>query len=107
METGKLVLVGTPIGNLGDITLRAVEVLKQAALIAAEDTRRTRQLCQRYGIEKPLVSLHEHNEKSRTPQIIERLKAGEMVALVTDAGMPVVWILARTSLSKRSLPGFQ
>ncbi|MBI3615701.1 MAG: 16S rRNA (cytidine(1402)-2'-O)-methyltransferase [Candidatus Omnitrophica bacterium] len=90
MTAGKLILVGTPIGNLGDITLRAVEALKQAALVAAEDTRRTKLLFQKYGIETPLISLHEHNERNRSAEIVERLKTGESVALVTDAGMPVV-----------------
>jgi len=82
--------VGTPIGNLGDITFRAVEVLKAANLIAAEDTRRTKVLCERYGITAPMASLHGHNERARIPEMIERLKAGESIALVTDAGMPVV-----------------
>ncbi len=88
MKAGILYLVGTPLGNLGDITFRAVEVLKQVSVIAAEDTRRTKLLCQRYGIERPLVSLHEHNERSRTTEMMERLKGGESVALVSDAGMP-------------------
>ena len=87
---GILYLVGTPIGNLGDITLRALEVLKAVSLIAAEDTRRTKVLCQKYGIGTPLVSLHEHNERTRAAELIERLKNGESIALVTDAGMPVV-----------------
>ncbi len=85
-----LYLVGTPIGNLGDITLRALEVLKGASVIAAEDTRQTRKLCQRHGIDRPMVSLHEHNKRARAPELVARLKAGESVALVTDAGMPVV-----------------
>lgn len=82
--------MGTPIGNLRDITLRAIEVLKSASVIAAEDTRRTKILCQRYGMDRPLVSLNEHNERNRAPELILRLRAGESVALVTDAGMPVV-----------------
>lgn len=90
MEVGVLYVVGTPIGNLADMTFRAVEVLKQVALIAAEDTRRTRILCQKYGISAPLVSLNEHNERRRAKEIVSRLKASESVALVTDAGMPVV-----------------
>ncbi|MBI2149474.1 MAG: 16S rRNA (cytidine(1402)-2'-O)-methyltransferase, partial [Acidobacteria bacterium] len=90
MNPGTLFIVGTPIGNLGDITLRAIEVLKSASVIAAEDTRRTKILCQRHGIDRPLVSLNEHNERNRTPELIQRLQAGESVALVTDAGMPVV-----------------
>ena len=87
---GTLYLVATPLGNLGDITYRAVETLKTVALIAAEDTRRTHVLCQKYGIATPLTSLHEHNEGRKAPELIERMKTGESVALVTDAGMPVI-----------------
>ena len=83
-------MVGTPIGNLADLTFRSVETLKQVSLIAAEDTRRTKALCQRHEIATPLVSLHEHNERARTPELIGRLRAGDSIALVTDAGMPVV-----------------
>lgn len=90
MNAGTLYLVGTPIGNLGDTTLRAVETLRRVAVIAAEDTRRTKILCQKHGISTPLVSLHEHNERQRAAELIARLRAGESVALVTDAGMPVV-----------------
>lgn len=90
METGTLYLVATPLGNLGDITFRAVETLKTVAVIAAEDTRRTKVLCQKYEIHTPLTSLHEHNEGKKAPELVERLKAGESVALVTDAGMPVI-----------------
>ena len=90
METGTLYLVGTPIGNLSDITLRALETLKTVAVIAAEDTRRTSLLLKRCEIATPMVSLHEHNEGKKAPELVERLKAGESVALVTDAGMPVV-----------------
>lgn len=88
--TGTLYLVATPLGNLGDITYRAVEMLKTVAVIAAEDTRRTKILCQKYEIHTPLTSLHEHNERKKAPELVGRLKAGESVALVTDAGMPVV-----------------
>ncbi len=90
MTPGTLYLVGTPIGNLGDLSFRAVEVLKNVSFIAAEDTRRTKTLTQHYGIGKLLVSLHEHNERAKTPELIERLKGGESIALVTDAGMPVI-----------------
>lgn len=83
-----LTIVPTPIGNLGDMTFRAVEALKAADLVAAEDTRRTGLLLQHYEIRKPLVSFHEHNEASRTAELCERLARGESVALVTDAGMP-------------------
>ncbi len=90
MNPGTLYLVGTPIGNLGDITLRALETLKAVAVIAAEDTRRTGLLLKRYEISTPMVSLHEHNERARAAELVERLKAGESAALVTDAGMPVI-----------------
>ncbi len=90
MDPGTLYLVGTPIGNLSDVTLRALEVLKQVSLAAAEDTRRTKKLFQKYGILTALTSFHEHNERIKTPQVIERLLEGKSTALVTDAGMPVV-----------------
>src|SRR5436305_11769427 len=83
-----LYVVATPIGNLGDITLRALEVLKAVDAIAAEDTRHSGMLLQHFGIRKPLISFHEHNEAMRTAQLVERLAAGENIALVTDAGMP-------------------
>ncbi len=87
---GTLYLVATPIGNLEDITFRAVRILKEADLIACEDTRHTRKLLEHYGIAKPLVSYHEHNEAERTGELTARLLAGESVALVSDAGMPLV-----------------
>lgn len=83
-----LFLVATPIGNLGDITLRALETLKSVDLIAAEDTRHSGHLLRHFQIEKPLVSYHEHNEARRTAELIERLAAGENIAVITDAGMP-------------------
>ena len=83
-----LYVVATPIGNLGDITLRALECLKSADVIAAEDTRHSSLMLRHFDIKKPLVSFHEHNEAMRTAQLIERLAAGENVALITDAGMP-------------------
>jgi 16S rRNA (cytidine1402-2'-O)-methyltransferase len=83
-----LYVVATPIGNLGDITLRALEVLKNVDLIAAEDTRHSGMLLKHFEIKKPLVSYHEHNEAMRTAQLVERLATGENVALITDAGMP-------------------
>ncbi len=85
-----LYVVGTPIGNLSDITLRALEVLKSADVIAAEDTRHSGNLLRHFEIRKPLVSYHEHNEAMRTAELVERLAAGENVALITDAGMPGV-----------------
>ena len=85
-----LFLVGSPIGNLGDITLRALEVLKDVVIIAAEDTRRSSVLLKRFDISKPLISFHEHNEARRTAELIERLRRGEKVALLTDAGMPSI-----------------
>jgi 16S rRNA (cytidine1402-2'-O)-methyltransferase len=83
-----LYVVATPIGNLGDITLRALEVLKAVDLVAAEDTRHSGMLLKHYKIDKPLISYHEHNEAMRTAQLVERLAAGENVALITDAGTP-------------------
>jgi 16S rRNA (cytidine1402-2'-O)-methyltransferase len=83
-----LYVVGTPIGNLNDITVRALEVLKQVDLIAAEDTRHSGNLLRHFEIRKPLLSYHEHNEARRTAELIERLATGETIALVTDAGMP-------------------
>jgi 16S rRNA (cytidine1402-2'-O)-methyltransferase len=83
-----LYIVGTPIGNLDDITLRALATLKMVDLIAAEDTRHSANLLRHFEIRKPLVSYHEHNEAMRTDELVRRLAAGESVALITDAGMP-------------------
>ncbi|MBA3883205.1 MAG: 16S rRNA (cytidine(1402)-2'-O)-methyltransferase [Chthoniobacterales bacterium] len=83
-----LYVIGTPIGNLNDITLRALEALKGADVIAAEDTRHSGNLLRHFEIRKPLVSYHQHNEAMRTQELSERLSAGENVALITDAGMP-------------------
>lgn len=83
-----LYVVATPIGNLGDITLRAVEVLKSADVIAAEDTRRSGLLLKHLEIKKPFVSYHEHNEAARTVELVERLGRSENIALITDAGTP-------------------
>lgn len=86
--SGTLFLVATPIGNLEDITLRALRVLREVDLIAAEDTRRTGQLLAHYGISTRTLSFHEHNTRTRVPQLLTRLKAGDQIAVVTDAGTP-------------------
>ena len=83
-----LFLVSTPIGNLEDITLRALNVLKSVNLIACEDTRHTRRLLDHFGISKPTISYHEHNEQARAQELVQRLTSGESVAIVTDAGTP-------------------
>jgi 16S rRNA (cytidine1402-2'-O)-methyltransferase len=86
---GRIILVPTPIGNLADITLRALEILRSADRIACEDTRHSGQLLAHHGISgKPLVSLHEHNEARRAPDLIAAAKAGETIAVISDAGMP-------------------
>src|SRR4026207_2298337 len=88
LTAGTLYLVATPIGNMEDITLRALRTLKECDLVAAEDTRRTGQLLKHFGIAKPLLSYFQFNEAKRSEEIIERLKRGEKIALVTDAGSP-------------------
>ena len=88
LESSTLYLVGTPIGNLEDITFRAVRVLKSVDVIAAEDTRHTGKLLQHFQIDTPQVSYHDHNTQQRVPQLIRRLEQGEAIALVSDAGMP-------------------
>jgi 16S rRNA (cytidine1402-2'-O)-methyltransferase len=88
--SGALYLVATPIGNLEDITYRAVRTLREADLIACEDTRQTRKLLDHYGIARPLVSYHEHNEAARSEELVAKMQAGQSVALVSDAGMPLV-----------------
>ena len=90
MEKGNLYLVATPIGNLDDITYRAVETLKNVDLIAAEDTRHSLKLLNHLGISKPLISYHRHNEDIKSDILIEKLLAGENIALVTDAGTPAI-----------------
>jgi 16S rRNA (cytidine1402-2'-O)-methyltransferase len=87
---GALYVIATPIGNLEDITLRALRVLGEVDLIACEDTRHTRKLLTHYQLSTPTVSYHEHNERERTVELIERLKSGASIALVTDAGTPLV-----------------
>jgi len=108
-----LYLVATPIGNLEDITQRAVRVLGEAAVVAAEDTRRTRRLLDHLGIRASLVSLFEHNERARAGALLRRLRAGERIALVTDAGSPGIsdpgFPLVRAALAEgirvESVPG--
>src|SRR3989337_376548 len=87
---GTLYVVATPIGNLEDVTLRALRILREVSLIAAEDTRRTARLLQHYSISTRTTSLHEHNERTRPPGLIARLEGAESIALVTGAGSPVV-----------------
>ncbi len=110
---GTLYLVATPIGNLEDITFRAVRILKEVRLIAAEDTRRTAKLLRHYEIATPATSLHDHNERRRTPGLVKRLLAGDSIALLSDAGTPLVsdpgFNLVRQSLDARirvtAIPG--
>ena len=89
-RAGTLYLVSTPIGNLGDMTHRAVEVLSSTALIIAEDTRHSRRLLDHYKISTPLKSYHEHNEAQETPKLVARLRAGDSIALISDAGTPLI-----------------
>jgi len=110
---GTLFIVATPIGNLEDITARALRILREVAVIAAEDTRRTAHLLARYAITTPTTSLHEHNETRKTPTLIARLQAGDSIAVVSDAGTPLVsdpgQVLIRTAIDSgirvESIPG--
>lgn len=88
--SGKLYVVATPIGNLADFSFRAVETLKQVDLIAAEDTRHVRMLLQHYGINRPLISLHQHNEDKASQGLVDRIREGQSIALVSDAGTPLL-----------------
>ena len=90
VNTGRLAVISTPIGNLGDLSPRAREELAAAELVAAEDTRRTGQLLTTLGLSRPLVSLHEHNESERIDELLERLRGGARIALVSDAGTPLL-----------------
>src|SRR3989442_11750841 len=90
MATGTLYVVATPIGNLEDVTTRALRILREVDVIACEDTRHTRLLLQRYGITTPLVSYHEHNEQTRAQELLRRLQEGTSGALGSDAGTPVL-----------------
>jgi 16S rRNA (cytidine1402-2'-O)-methyltransferase len=88
--SGRLVVCPTPIGNLEDVTLRVLSALRDADVVACEDTRRTRTLLDRYGVSARLVSYHEHNEEARAAELVERMRGGQTVALVSDAGMPLI-----------------
>src|SRR4051794_41315283 len=100
---GRVVVCPTPIGNLEDITLRTLSALRDADAIACEDTRRTRVLLDRFGVSAPLVSYHEHNEEARARELVGRMGSGEVVALVSDAGMPLVsdpgFVLVREAIA--------
>ncbi|HEX9779689.1 MAG TPA: 16S rRNA (cytidine(1402)-2'-O)-methyltransferase [bacterium] len=102
--TGTLAVVSTPIGNLSDMTFRGVETLKAASRIACEDTRQTAKLLARYGIRARTVSLHEHNERARAPELLEALEGGDTVALVSDGGTPLIsdpgWRLVRGAIER-------
>ena len=110
---GRLVVCPTPIGNLEDVTLRVLAALREADVVACEDTRRTRTLLDRYGVRAELVSYHEHNEEERASQLVERMRGGDVVALVSDAGMPLIsdpgFVLVRATvaagLAVEVLPG--
>jgi 16S rRNA (cytidine1402-2'-O)-methyltransferase len=101
---GKLILVATPIGNLEDFSSRGTQALREADLVACEDTRRTGRLLAHLGVKRPLVSLHEHNERQRLPRLLETLEGGESIALVSDAGTPLVsdpgFVLVRACLEQ-------
>lgn len=85
-----ITFVPTPIGNRGDITLRALEILKEVDLVACEDTRHSRPLLKHYEIDQPLISLHDHNEQQRIPELIEKAQAGQQIAIISDAGTPLI-----------------
>ncbi|MBD3821711.1 MAG: 16S rRNA (cytidine(1402)-2'-O)-methyltransferase [Thiotrichales bacterium] len=111
--SGKLFIVATPIGNLKDITLRALEILESVDWIACEDTRHSKKLLQHFGISKPLISLHDHNEQTKKTELLAKLQAGEKGALVSDAGTPLisdpgyhlVSYLRENGLSVEPIPG--
>jgi 16S rRNA (cytidine1402-2'-O)-methyltransferase len=110
VDAGALYVVSTPIGNLGDITLRALEVLRSVSVILAEDTRHSRRLLDHYEIQTSLVAYHEHNEAKMTPGLVARLEAGEAMALITDAGTPLLsdpgarLVAAAASAGRRVVP---
>jgi 16S rRNA (cytidine1402-2'-O)-methyltransferase len=111
--SGRLVVCPTPIGNLEDITLRVLAALREAEIVACEDTRRTRILLNRYGVSAQLVSYHEHNERERSAELVAKMRDGAVIALVSDAGMPLVsdpgFVLVRAcvaaGLAVEVLPG--
>ncbi len=113
MTPGRLIVCPTPIGNLEDVTLRVLSALREADVVACEDTRRTRVLLERYGVSATLVSYHEHNERERAAALVERMQKGDVVALVSDAGTPLVsdpgFVLVRAcvgaGLAVEVLPG--
>ncbi|OGF52072.1 MAG: 16S rRNA (cytidine(1402)-2'-O)-methyltransferase, partial [Candidatus Firestonebacteria bacterium GWA2_43_8] len=105
--SGTLYIVGTPIGNLEDITFRAVRILKEVDLVAAEDTRTTGILLKHYGIEKPLTSYHEHNKNSKGSYIVEQLLAGKNIAVVSDAGTPCISDAGSALVSEASKSGIK
>ncbi len=90
MQSGVLYVVATPIGNMGDISARAREILASVSAVAAEDTRHSGLMLRELGLERPLVSLHEHNERARAAELVSRMRAGDSIALVSDAGTPLV-----------------
>ena len=90
LEKGQVFVVATPIGNMDDMSTRAVQVLKEVDLIAAEDTRHTAKLCRHWGITKPMLSMHSHNESERTQSLLVKLEQGESIAVVSDAGTPLI-----------------
>jgi 16S rRNA (cytidine1402-2'-O)-methyltransferase len=112
-SAGKLFVVGTPIGNVADLSQRARDVLGSVDVVAAEDTRRTRGLLSRIGVQTPVLACHEHNERELAPTLLERIAAGENIALVSDAGMPLIsdpgWFLVSSALARGigvvSVPG--
>ena len=104
---GILYVVATPIGNLEDVTLRALRILREVSLIAAEDTRRTARLLQHYSISTRTTSLHEHNERDKAPQLVERLRAGDSIALVSDAGTPLISDPGQTLVSAARAAGIR
>ncbi len=113
MDNNKLYLVATPIGNLSDITLRALEVLRQVDYIASEDTRKTGRLLKHYDIKKPQISFHEHNERQAGKKIVRLLRSGKSVALVTNAGTPgisdpgftLLWEAVKAEIDVTMIPG--